>query len=38
MAGLDYEGSGEAGLGILANGNRRVSAAGFRVEECHGSN
>ena len=25
VGGLDYEGSGEAGLGILANGNTRFS-------------
>lgn len=30
MAGPHYEGSGEAGLGIVANGDRRrVSTAGF---------
>lgn len=29
IVGLDYEGSGEAGLAILANGNKRFSMEGF---------
>lgn len=37
VVSLDYEGSGEGGRRILANGNRRFSIEGFWVHKCYNS-